>query len=212
MAQEWLFIGGPPRSGTAITAWVVSQHPEACILRETHFATDIAFLLSAADGNGITHLSDQPRNIRMGRICLNASMDAYEVSAAMANGLRGVVAPDTRYFGDKSPQYARDWPMLRNTFPDCKLIFTDRDTDECAASIVRQYWGAEKHDQAVHVVERFRAEMQQCPDAYSVQLEDLNAEPREVISDLLDWLDLDDAVYPWNRAIKQIVDPDEKVN
>lgn len=211
--QQWIFVGGPPRSGTTILSWVLSQHPEIEILRETHFGTDMVRLLSAADSKGIINVPHCASRLHLGRICNVTNLDEYDVTRAFAQELRGQVAPEANFFGDKSPQYARDWPMLRNIFPGCRMIFTDRETYTCANSIVNQKWGAQTIEQALPIIETFRAEMHGCDDAFFVTLERLNDHPRDTIMGALDYLHLDTATYDWGAAIAQInCEHDEKVN
>lgn len=209
MDHEWLFIGGISRSGTTLMARLLSLHPEAFITAETFFALDLYWGLTCPPSG--YNYADFRCGVEVRTVSwmfprLTSYDSAEDITRAMCVGYMEHLHPEARVVGDKTPMPGafhpidgsrRVWEDLRHLWPDCRLLFMDRDLDEAVAS-AKRVWNEPEDVARAQALER-REGQRLCPDGFRVQLEELNADPRRVMSMVLRWANLPISTYPWDE-------------
>lgn len=129
---------------------------------------------------------------------------AVMLTRACCSAIRGVCGSQSSLvFGDKSPEYCHWWGLVRELFVDCKIVYVDRDIEENAKSMVRCGFIANTVELATKEVQRYRDAIipYNVPLMHTVKLEELEASPAEVITSMLEYLELDPSEYPMTQAI-----------
>jgi hypothetical protein len=211
MMAEWLFVGGAGRTGTTLLTWCLAQHQDIRMSAyESEFPLQLIHLLSApcgdadpvlwrdGDDNEWVQTGHQFRWPHDGREVL----DVFGCAQAMLRGLADSVTDD-RYLGDRMPTYSSDWRLVREVCPDCRIIFITRGRKATVDSWMRLGF-AETRMAAEKEIYRREASAWMCPGAIWLRLEELNADPRGVLSDLFRQLDLDPARADWERIKYQV--------
>lgn len=115
----------------------------------------------------------------------------------------------TTAFGDKSPSYCFWWCLLREIFPRCKFIVTERNEDELASAILRLGWlqegaGIDEAKRYIRSYSNALSGIELLDDVISVHLDDFNADPKVSIERVLDFLDLPVSSYPMADTLQRV--------
>lgn len=211
-----LLITGPARSGTTILQYCLNKHPEIILTGESHFAIDIYKLFNRNDYSGKSICFEETKErwyFRMHRIMPQFNLSVEELARKWSNFVYEEFCNGEKYFGDKSPYYCLQWPIMRSIFPNCKIITIERNIEDNARSLVRQEWGANDMNSARQNIKSYQQSINKCEDnIYKITLEGIEANPKKTILGIFDFLDLNDEDYPWDDVIKQVQNPDKKVN
>ena len=149
--RQPFFIVACARSGTTLLRAMLDRHPEVAIVPESHFITELwetrrrygaegrvsdreAFLRDLG-ANPRFRLWDLPRDL------LREEMDRLEGAATFAEA---VTAPFRAYarwkgkgrWGDKTPVYVEDIPLLAALFPHARFVHVLRDGRDVALSMM----------------------------------------------------------------------------
>ncbi len=174
-----VFVTGPPRTGTTVTAWLLNWHPHCAILpTEDHWWVDwIGSLIRPIENVKTPTWED----------LLEAHLRLY--------GL-----PPEGVFGLLSPRWLLCWRLLRSWFPDCSFVVTTRDEQATMDSVIRQGWALTETEARVSLAQHFDA-LDDIPVISTVCLEMLQHDPGSYLKCILRDLDLDPDLYPWKEAL-----------
>lgn len=225
-----LFIVGLPRSGTKILRELLNQHPRIRINEvETEFlpwlddavqaAGDLrdrarfGALAEAAGRLPYFHYraqSGSPVDVdRWHRAC--QSFDTAAVFEALMRIELGLADDTGVVWGDKSPSYIDDIPLIGRLFPDARVVHIVRDARDQALSSHRA-WGksvARAAQRWVDDVARARRDGQALGSRFvEIRYEDLLGDPAETMRCLCRFLDLpfDPAVTRPGKAVENLGD------
>lgn len=128
--KKWLFVCGPPRTGTTITQQVLNLFPDTKVLYETNIATNIKTRLTYSpdvnEGGGIDNIWKYPQK--------SINDGCYDIICTMRNWFG-----DPKWFGDKHPIYSSEkyWRIVDEIFgkDEVKWILLSRDLEESAMSL-----------------------------------------------------------------------------
>lgn len=204
--HEWLFIMGTMRSGTTLMTRLLTLHPEGWFTAECGWPLNILWGMTLPP-DGYSWASWGGSGGASWRLPRLATVDdAHEITRAMCEGYVERLHPEARVCGDKAPNYGalhpdgsgrRIWHDLRDLWPDCKLLVMNRDIDAVVESALRT-WPGRVNARAVRRDSQERLNGHALiPDAYHVQLEELEANPREVMRGVLEFANLPAESYPW---------------
>ena len=210
--HDWLFVGGIMRSGTTLMARLLSLHPEGFVTAECGWSLDIYWGLALPPAGYSyakfgTRGSTKTATVQWHTLRLSQYDDPVAVTRAMLDGYIDRLHPGVRVCGDKWPLFGalhpdgsgrRCWEDLRVVWPDCKILWMNRDYEAAIASACRTWPHGEEATWRTNALERLEGQ-RLCPDAHWVQLEDLNARPREIMEGVLEFAGLDGADYPWEK-------------
>lgn len=242
------FVVGPPRSGTTLAGFVISQHPQAECLLENHFPLDLfqvmwpqqsdGFIESATGWTSLVRKAsfgplqgdswgETPWTLHISNLLsvqgatrflsedsemLRRSPREIAIMMARAAG-RSLVdlfsMERTMVFGDKSPAYCFWWCLLREMFPSCKFIVTERNEDDVASSVLRLGWlqdGAGMDEARAYVRSYTNAisGIRRLDGVISVHLDDFNSDPELSIERILDFLGLPTSSYPMAETLQRV--------
>jgi hypothetical protein len=116
----------------------------------------------------------------------------------------------TTRWGDKTPEYTHDLPILGELFPDAKYVHMVRDGRDVALSVMGRYWGpknvfsaAREWKEAVGQVDAF---LETLPDERKLEItyEGMLRDPVETFRSLVGFLGVDN---PGDRLIEAIAGP-----
>ncbi len=185
-----IFILGVPRSGTTLLSFILDSHPNIAVGRETLIMKGIQQILCDAKGNDDTTLLFRNWYQRYG-------LERPQFLEYIRNFLTEFFSDYARKcgkqrWGEKTPLHMHYVELIREIFPDAKLIHIIRDPRAVCAS--RKSWkgnveefAKEWQDQNIHVSD-FGA--QTGPRLFKkIRYEDLVLNPRLVLTDLMDYLE-----------------------
>lgn len=116
----------------------------------------------------------------------------------------------TTRWGDKTPEYTHDLPVIGELFPDAKYIHMVRDGRDVALSVMGRYWGAknvftaaQEWKEAVGQVDAFLATM---PDEKKLVItyEGMLSRPFETFARIVEFLGIENSN---NRLLDAIAEP-----
>ena len=138
------FIVGCPRSGTTLLRDLLRSHPRLTVPPESHFipgfyrafgdpssdaeAFQIASRIARYARIGFWRLAPEPRDVAGCRSFGEVARRLFEMWAK---------AQDKPRWGDKTPHYVREIPLLMRLFPDAQVIHIIRDGRDAALSWLR---------------------------------------------------------------------------
>lgn len=194
--MKWLFCSGTGRSGTTLLAWILSRHPDIYMsMHEANLPTQMQDLF-LPDTGPITWTGERGTHYQSAHMVryspdMRERLGALELAQACLRGLHEHVAKmGYQYFGDKSPAYSVDWPTVRELCPGAKFVFIHRDVEATLQSFLKMPWGFTDLEQTRQEIERRQTSAYACPDAYHLNLEDLEAQPEHTLDLLLTHLGL----------------------
>lgn len=156
--KERIFILGAPRSGTTFLASLLRKTKFGSPV-ETHFITKYFKRLDqygdlSKKANFVRLASDvlAERPVMQWELGVSAT-ELYEILSPapsfgaltdqlllMARNKDGDNS-NSEAWGDKTPHYLGDWPILTELFPDAKFVFIARDGRDVALSLFQKPWG-----------------------------------------------------------------------
>lgn len=184
-----IFIVGCPRSGTTLMRAMLDSHPRIACGPETLFLQDLVRM-------------DAEHWHRLQRFGVDRQTWRHH-HREMLVWLHTEYARhfDKPRWADKSPGYALILDEIDELFPDAQVLHVIRDGRDVVASWTTR-WGARSVRAAIaawprHILSARRWGGQQSEDRYrEVRYEQLVADPRQVLSEILEWLG-----EPWDDAV-----------
>ena len=202
MVTNPIFIVGCPRSGTSLLRDLLRSHPNLTFPQESHFIP--AFF--RAYGN--------PRNeqeaVKLGQAILNTfwvknwGLDLEPACFSECRSFAEVISrlygewgrkQGKKRWGDKTPQYVTQIPILVRLFPSCKIIHVHRDGRDVALSWMLVGWGPQNvyiaaRDWKYYVNAGRGAASSVPPGAYlEVRYEHLLSRPEETMKRICSFID-----------------------
>ncbi len=203
------FIIGSGRCGSTLLRLMLDSHPELAVPDETHFVPRLARLASSganaaqlvdalcADTRwvnwGIARKTLLARAARPDASPLDALLRAFYESYADRFG--------KRRYGDKTPPYVFEMPLVRQLFPDARFVHLIRDGRDVALSMrEKAWWGpkslAETAAYWTHTILTARAYGAGAPDYLEIRYEDLVQAPEKTLRRICEFIEL-----PWDGAM-----------
>lgn len=197
------FIIGSARSGTTLLRMMLNAHPEVAVPPESRFVTDLYSTEEVVTEEFLNRLAAHPRwrswetpiaDVRAqiggrARIPYTEAVEAAYETFARARG--------KSRFGDKTPRYIEELPLLARLWPRAKFVHLVRDGREVALSFGDVPFGPKTvaraaalwNERVVHGMESGRP---LGPDRYrEMHYEDLVENPREEVESLCRFLEVD---------------------
>lgn len=177
-----IFIVGMPRTGSTLIASILSAHPSVEDFGEIDA---LSKALNYSNLFGELKIVDVVRNTRLRYLSLSSQ---YSQNAPI-------------YFIDKSPLNFRFIPILRSTFPNCKIIWTLREQTRNKYSIYTKFFTSGSHSYA-HDINRLHnyfklhdKALEECKRKYEdsifcLQYDDLVQSPNQVMKSVFAYCDL----------------------
>jgi hypothetical protein len=195
-----IFIVGCPRSGTGLVRDLLRSHPRLSFPPESHFIPP--FYSAWGDPGSDREAGALARSILGLRRVRAWQVELEPEAFAGCRSFAAVV--DVIYsafasregkarWGDKTPHYVTDIPMLLRLFPRAKVVHVCRDGRDVALSYVRAPFGPSNVYVAAVTWRRYvragRAAGRQAAGSYAeVRYEDLLRDPRATMSALCEFL------------------------
>ncbi|WP_420627697.1 sulfotransferase family protein [Candidatus Leptofilum sp.] len=219
-----LIISGHQRSGTTLLRRLCDGHPQMKVANEFGCFADVGLTVQQAwaarwaqwrlvngrwafDSKFATHPRRHWHNLGfMLRYCwqLARMTDGSVTAQAVAGALRAIW-PETAVIGDKLPQYMPLLPQLvQNEACRVAIIYRDcRDVTSSFLEKVRTVWRTREWATEVNTAEKIAtnwvnhiALMEKLADEiHIIQYEQLVQEPKRVLNELADWLEIDQAGF-----------------
>ena len=206
-----IFIVGMPRSGTTLLRALLNQHPQISLaLTESHFIP--YFIKTFGDQPSLEtpakvehfikrfhqtvfyqNLSQQGYTFTAEDLRQHARLDSW---ASIFETILRHFSPDPHnpdvIWGDKTPGYLQHIPLLRQLYPNAKVLHITRDPRDYCLS-VKQSWGKNIY-RAAHrwqaTLNKTRQAGHELGDAYlEVTYEALLAETEDVMGRIADFLE-----------------------
>lgn len=141
MTAPFPFVVGSGRSGTTLVRTMLDSHPELAIPGESHFIPKLSHLAGFLD----VVFSDQfVRNWGLSEATVRARF-AEAPPATYPDAVRLLYAcyADAQgkpRYGDKTPPYVRQLPLLASLFPEGRFVHVIRDGRDVALSLLGAEW------------------------------------------------------------------------
>jgi len=200
-----IFIVGMGRSGTTLLRLMLSAHPRIYITHETSFyAWESTYSRRKARGDFLDYYFQSSSfrwlDLHQDRILagLRSPLPRDRVKDAFTAIMREKAADYGRVrFGDKTPAHAFYLKRIFEDYPEARVIHIVRDPRLVAASLLKMPWGSRSLfcnaalcDIVWRVVQKYHNRI------LEIRLEDLVANPRQVMSGVLDYVG-----EPWDDAV-----------
>jgi hypothetical protein len=195
--MQKFFIVGCPRSGTTMVQQALNRHSRIAIPPETKFFFSF---YGHSHKQQLRHLErlDADLQISLPRPAMPIR-SPDEARAFYEDMARRYVARlgknDVDYFGEKTPEHTGHLPMIRQVFPEAKILVLYRDGRDVASSLHKMPWASS--DLYVNfmiwlyyhqIVQHARAS--EWPGMYFARYEDIVADPAAAFGDILSFLEL----------------------
>lgn len=200
MSAQPIFLLSLPRAGSTLLQRLLCQHADIASTPEPWIAIPPFYALKS-DGVGSVYGHSALCNAVSGFVdALPAKRTDYLNAAShFLQQLYNLASPPgSRYFLDKTPRYHLIVDDLMEAFPDAKFIFLWRNPLAIASSMM-QTWGHGKWNLYMFWVDLYQgidalvsAFEQNKNRAIAVRYEDLATSPKQELSKILEYLDLDD--------------------
>jgi hypothetical protein len=200
-----IFIIGTGRSGTTLLRNMLNAHPAIHIAFEPHFywyrslyrkrATGRVFLDYYFQTTHFRRLGVDPVRVLAG---LPDPLPRAQLGAAFAAVLREKAALHGRVrYGEKTPAHAASLREIYGDFPDARCIHIVRDPRSTALSLSRMPWAPSSLMINASYIDIERKQVAKYRDRMMrVRLEDLLAEPRRTMEQVLEFVG-----EPWHDAV-----------
>jgi len=195
--MEKFFIVGCPRSGTTMVQQALNRHSQIAIPPETKFFFSF---LGHSRRCQLRHL--QRLN---GDLKISLPEPAAPVSSVAAarwyyeemarQYVERLHKKEVACFGEKTPEHTGRLSLIRQVFPEGKIVVLYRDGRDVASSLTRMPWTSQNlYVNFViwlyyHWVVQ-NARQSGCPNLYVVSYEEVVADPRRALGDILHFLGL----------------------
>jgi hypothetical protein len=203
------FIVGTGRCGSTLLRLMLDSHPSLALPDETHFIPRLARL--AGSGANLHQLVDALRTderwagfgITSEALLARAGTRREPpVEALLRAFYEGYAARfgKTRY-GDKTPPYVFEMPLVRQLFPEARFVHLVRDGRDVALSMrEKAWWGpktlAETASWWTITILMARAQGAGAPDYLEVRYEDLVQQPEETLRRVCEFIEV-----PWDGVM-----------
>jgi hypothetical protein len=223
------FVVGCPRSGTTLLRAMLDSHPQLAIPGESYFVVELAprfrkRVWRRFDRDGFAAALVAHERFQQWGISEEAVRDtlARAAPADYSDALRTVYqlyatqAGKTR-FGDKTPNYVLQLPLLGALFPEARFVHIVRDGRDVALSVTGiPEWGPKRVPGGArywvdHVAAGREAGAALGPARYfEVRYEDLVAEPEHWLRAVCRFVDLpfDTAMLSYYERFDEVIAPD----
>jgi hypothetical protein len=225
--EQPILIVGMPRSGTKLLRALINNSPEISIppaesifipaLVKAYGNEDSALTTAQLD-RIYTFLANTAYYWNMsqdGVVLSRQEFDRINLPGTRLFDLIGKVLqyysfalnPEAKIFGDKSPYYRGFLPLLKQIFPEGRIIHIIRDPRDVALS-TRNTWGrsmlraAQDWKEQIPITQR--AGRQFASDYHEVRFEDLLADPDKILTDIFKFLDM-----PYKSEYSSLTNPSE---
>jgi Sulfotransferase family len=203
------FIVGCGRSGTTLVRAILDSHPDLAIPHESYFIGTLAPRRHRYEGRGgfdadlfVADLLKHPWFYRweLAEEDVRAVLTA-EPPADYPDAIRRVFSLYTRQhgkarYGDKTPKYVAQIPLLAELFPEACFIHVIRDGRDVALSLMEQEWGSGNVSEAAIFWKKRagigrKAGLLLGPERYvEVRYEELVDDPERTVRSLCAFIDL----------------------
>ena len=149
MTSPKVFLVGCPRSGTTMLRLMLDAHPSLAIPPESHFIPLVARVRSRYEGTGGFDAERMARDVvktlRFRDWQLPEEAVFAEISRSRPNDLAGAIeaffvayakAHGKPRWGDKTPGYSIEMPLIASLFPDARFVHLVRDGRNVALSLM----------------------------------------------------------------------------
>ena len=144
--NPYVFVVGCPRSGTTLLQRMLDSHPRLAVANDTHFIPRVLHKAGLEGNPALTpDLVEQVRSYRrFPRLGLPDG--AVERAAGRAGAYADFISAlydefadlhDKPFGGEKTPDYARNLPMLSELFPQARFVHIVRDGRDVALSTLQ---------------------------------------------------------------------------
>ncbi len=196
--RKWLFVCGPPRTGTTITQQILNLLPDTKVLYETNLATSIKTRLTYppedCEGGGIDNLWKYPQK--------SVNDGCYDLVCTIRNWFG-----DPKWFGDKHPIYSSEkyWRVIDEIFgkDEVKWILLSRDIEESAKSYSKCTGHPIDFSRQVakwHYV-GLEALKKEHTDILEIEHQQIQDNPEKIVTDISSFLELQIDEETINKAI-----------
>jgi hypothetical protein len=204
-AQAPIFVVGTGRSGTTLLRLMLCAHPRIYITHEASFymwealylkrAPRRAFLEHYFQSPWFRWLRIDPERVMAG---LPDPLPREQIGAAYAAIMREKAGGYGRVrYGDKTPNNAMYLARIFRDFPGAKVVRIIRDPRGVVQSLTRMPWASSSLHASAHFCESERRAVARYRDRMlTIRLEDLLADPRTVMSQVLAYVG-----EPWDDAV-----------
>jgi len=203
------FIVGVGRSGTTLLRLMLDAHPALAIPPETTFVPDAIKGCRTAPNPAEFFLQTVLGDSRWPDYQLDADvlrqrilgMQPFDTSAALRAFYRlyGERSGKLR-FGEKSPSYAENMPLIQEGVPEARFIHIIRDGRDVAVSVMPKWWGPKTIQQAAgkwtSLLGLARAGSAELAYYMEVRYEDLLRETEATLRRICEFIDL-----PWDARM-----------
>ena len=216
-AQAPIFVVGSGRSGTTLLRLMLSAHPRIYITHEASFYVwEALYQTRAPRRQFLEHYFQAPwfRWLRLDPARVLAGLPdplpPERIGEAYAAIMREKAAQYGRpRFGDKTPSHAAHLAKVFRDFPDARVIRIIRDPRGVVQSLTRMPWASASLHASSILCEWERKAVAPFKDRIlTIRLEDLLAQPREVMGKVLAHVG-----EPWHDAVldhpRHIPDPND---
>ena len=204
-----IFVLGVGRSGTTLLALMLDAHSKIAIPHESHFMIPY-YNKKESFGD----LTQNKNKIKLLKSIFNEpyirewdcqiSIDDMDLKSIC--NLEGAICQIYQLYakhfnkdiwGDKTPIYISDIPILNKMFPTARFIHIIRDGRDVALSIMRMWWGANDFMSAIQywkdTVYCARKMLNMLPNDRFIELkyEDLVANPKQELSRVVNFLGIE---------------------
>lgn len=203
------FFVGAGRSGTTLVRAIVDAHPDMSVPDESNFVPALGRMRARYEGSdgfaGPLLLDDlfEQRRFRRWRLSRDDVQIAFDAAppANYAEAVRMLFAlyarrNGKRRYGDKTPSYVLDIPLLAELFPESRFIHVIRDGRDVSLSMLDVDFGPRSVGAAAqlwkaHVTAGRDSGRRLGADRYrEVRYEDLLDEPETVVQSICAFIDL----------------------
>lgn len=195
------FIVGSARSGTTLLRVILNAHPEVTVPPESRFVTELWREQDEVDVTRFLTALDEHRQFRS----WNLPLDDVRAHLGDATRVPYVTAVEAVYaayaaragksrWGDKTPRYVEQIPLLNRLFPECRFVHLVRDGRDVALSYASVPFGPKTVAKAAALwARRVRLGMDRGrplgPSRYiELRYEDLVDEPETTVTSLCAFL------------------------
>lgn len=212
-----IFIVGAPRSGTTLLQYMLKSHPEISLpTGESHFfipfyqrraefgdlkvKENLKFLLTEIYNARSDFFDDDLHGIKFDINILTDKLHAINVSTVpdviSAIFQLNADAEGKKFWGEKTPYYILHLPIIKEMFPDARIVHIIRDGRDCAISMLERRWDLRIYNiyHAAYTWTKYVKSGQDFgkinPDSYfEIHYEDILTSPQKSLKALCNFLD-----------------------